>query len=208
MLLDVFVFAPLGFVLDLPHLVPEAIDRPIDAFEHASKAGRAKVGRTRRHLGRRLGRSLEHAQRAMEGLGLPVDLPDWLPGAAASADGPASDVRPRPNGTAPDRPGRPGTGTWAEVEIDEPGTDRPTAPDTPTTATASPAASDPQPVGAPVAVADADLAIPGYESLSASQVMPRLEGLTPAELEAVRVFEQQNRGRKTILSKIAQLQAS
>jgi hypothetical protein len=52
------------------------------------------------------------------------------------------------------------------------------------------------------------LAIPGYDSLSASQVVPRLEGLTTEELETVRTYEQATRGRKTILSKIAQLQAS
>lgn len=50
------------------------------------------------------------------------------------------------------------------------------------------------------------LAIPGYDSLSASQVVTRLEGLTPAELEAVRSYESANRGRKTILNRVAQLQ--
>jgi hypothetical protein len=52
------------------------------------------------------------------------------------------------------------------------------------------------------------LAIPDYDSLSASQVLPRLSGLSPAELEAVRAHEATHRGRKTILSKVAQLQAS
>ena len=51
------------------------------------------------------------------------------------------------------------------------------------------------------------LAIPDYDSLSASQVVPRLESLAPDELEAVRCYEQGTRSRKTILSKIAQLQA-
>ncbi len=54
---------------------------------------------------------------------------------------------------------------------------------------------------------DADeLAIPDYDSLSASQVVTRLEGLTDTELEAVRSYESANRGRKTILNKVAQLQ--
>ena len=53
-----------------------------------------------------------------------------------------------------------------------------------------------------------DLAIPGYDTLSAFQVMPRLEGLGPDELEAVRAYERETRGRQTILNKIAQLQAS
>jgi len=52
----------------------------------------------------------------------------------------------------------------------------------------------------------ATLAIPDYDSLSASHVVNRLAGLTPKELESVRLYEGANRGRKTILSKINQLQ--
>lgn len=52
----------------------------------------------------------------------------------------------------------------------------------------------------------ATLAIPDYDNLSASQVVPRLDGLAPDELEAVRRYERANRGRKTILNKVAQLQ--
>lgn len=51
------------------------------------------------------------------------------------------------------------------------------------------------------------LAITGYDTLSASQVVQRLAGLSAAELEAVRAYEEQTRGRRTILSKIGQLQA-
>jgi hypothetical protein len=51
-----------------------------------------------------------------------------------------------------------------------------------------------------------DLAIPGYDSLSASQVVQRLAGLDSAELEAVRAYEASTRGRRTILNRIAQLQ--
>jgi hypothetical protein len=51
-----------------------------------------------------------------------------------------------------------------------------------------------------------DLAIPGYDALSASQVVQRLDGLAAGELEAVREYETATRGRRTILSKIAQLQ--
>jgi hypothetical protein len=59
---------------------------------------------------------------------------------------------------------------------------------------------------APSPAAD-DLAITDYDSLSASQVVTRLEGLTDDELEAVRAYEAAHRGRKTILNKVAQLQA-
>lgn len=50
------------------------------------------------------------------------------------------------------------------------------------------------------------LAITGYDTLSASQVVQRLAGLAPQELEAVRHYEEHTRGRRTILSKIGQLQ--
>lgn len=65
---------------------------------------------------------------------------------------------------------------------------------------------------APAAAGDgrdraAELAIPGYDSLSASQVVQRLAGLAPDELEAVRDYEAGARGRRTILNRIAQLQA-
>ena len=53
----------------------------------------------------------------------------------------------------------------------------------------------------------AALAIPDYDNLSASQVVPRLDGLTPDELEAVRRYERKHRHRKTILNRIGQLQA-
>ena len=58
--------------------------------------------------------------------------------------------------------------------------------------------------GPPVAVES--LAIPDYDNLSASQVVPRLDGLRPDELEAVRRYESANRRRRTILNKVAQLQ--
>ena len=49
------------------------------------------------------------------------------------------------------------------------------------------------------------LAVPGYDTLSASQVVPRLEGLSSAERDAVRRYEAAHRGRKTILNKLQQL---
>ena len=65
--------------------------------------------------------------------------------------------------------------------------------------TDSPAAATPAP-GA--------LAIPGYDTLAASQVLPRLEGLSAEELTAVEQYEGANRARKTVLSRIAQLRGA
>lgn len=52
----------------------------------------------------------------------------------------------------------------------------------------------------------AALAIPGYDSLAASQVVPRLAGLSPEELAAVGAYESAHRARRTILTRIRQLQ--
>ena len=64
------------------------------------------------------------------------------------------------------------------------------------TATA-PAPSEPAPTE--------HLAIPGYDALSASQVVERLAGLSGDELAAVRHYESGHRRRRTILGKIEQL---
>jgi hypothetical protein len=57
-------------------------------------------------------------------------------------------------------------------------------------------------------IVESDLAIPSYGSLAASQVVSRLEGLSPVELESVRRYELAHRGRKTVLGKIALLQST
>jgi hypothetical protein len=96
---------------------------------------------------------------------------------------------------------------------------RPSAP-APRTPPSAPPASDgaaayrpptPEPE---VAVANANgngavrqLAIPGYDSLSASQVVQRLAGLSRDELIEVRTYEQSQRHRRTILNRVEQLLA-
>jgi len=64
----------------------------------------------------------------------------------------------------------------------------------------------PDPPAPTTALDVAELAIPDYDSLAASQVVPRLRALSASELEDVRSYEAAGRARKTILSRIAQLQ--
>jgi hypothetical protein len=98
-----------------------------------------------------------------------------------------------------DHPGRPDT--------DGPG--RPTAGPTGVVPDPSPAGPAPAPAAPttgnghvpPVGT----LAIPGFDTLSASQVVQRLDGLTRGELVAVRAYESSTRGRRTILSRVDQL---
>ena len=51
----------------------------------------------------------------------------------------------------------------------------------------------------------ADLPIREYDGLSASQVVSRLTGLTPVELQAVRSYEERSRGRRSVLLAIDRL---
>jgi len=78
----------------------------------------------------------------------------------------------------------------------------------PITLVAEPAPAAPAPVAPDTEprLPAGDLAIPGYDALSASQVVQRLAGLSTSELEQVRTYEAATRGRKTVLSKITQLQ--
>jgi hypothetical protein len=60
------------------------------------------------------------------------------------------------------------------------------------------------PGSVPTPAVDA-LAIPGFASLSASQVVQRLDGLTESELRDLRAFEAGTRHRRTILNRVDQL---
>jgi hypothetical protein len=51
----------------------------------------------------------------------------------------------------------------------------------------------------------ATLAIPAFDTLSASQVVQRLDGLSREELVSVRAYETSTRGRRTILNRVDQL---
>jgi hypothetical protein len=52
------------------------------------------------------------------------------------------------------------------------------------------------------------LAIPGYDSLAASQVVQRLAGLSAEELAAVEAYESAHRARRTILTRVDQLRTT
>lgn len=52
------------------------------------------------------------------------------------------------------------------------------------------------------------LAIPDYDSLAASQVVPRLAALTSDELDDVGAYERSHRARQTILNRVRQLQSA
>jgi hypothetical protein len=105
---------------------------------------------------------------------------------------PASD-HPAPAGT--DGPVRPSAGPTGVVRDPSPA---------PAPAPAAPAPAAPTTGNGHVPPV-ATLAIPGFDTLSASQVVQRLDGLTRGQLVAVRAYESSTRGRRTILSRVDQL---
>jgi hypothetical protein len=138
--------------------------------------GQFAVAQGRSHAEKVLDRTFAQAQATLRHLGL---LSDEAPAGPTTTAEPATEPR-APRAPRPD-PVR-----------------RPVRPATSSPATSSPGATE----DAPEAVT---LAIPDYESLSASQVVPRLSSLSAEELEAVGAYEDAHRGRKTILNKVTQL---
>ncbi len=59
-----------------------------------------------------------------------------------------------------------------------------------------------EPAAAPEA--DDDLPIPGYATMTAVDIIPRLADLEADELDAIETFERANRARVTVLNRIAQ----
>ena len=147
--LDVFVYAPIGFLFDAREVVPKLAER-----------GRSQVTLARLFARYAMQRGQAEADRVLARRGAATEpVPEAALGkpAAPAAEQPAAPRRRR-------------TSTTAGAAVDA-------------------------------------LAIPGYDSLSASQVVPRLDALRPDELDAVRRHEAAHRGRRTILNRIAQLQA-
>lgn len=180
-LVDLVVYAPVGLALtaqeSLPDLVAKGRDRVTAQVTLARMIGQFAVREGEREARRRFGGIGE----TLSGLGL---LPAQAPPPTASPARP-TEVAPPPVQTESGRAPAPES--------------RAAAP--PGSSNGRSRATDVE--GRP----KAELAIPGYDTLSASQVVQRLAGLSADELDAVRSYEASTRGRRTILSKIAQLQA-
>jgi len=181
-LADAAFYAPLGLALDAGRLFPEMAERGRRQVTFNWMVGRYAVRRARAHTDETVATVVGTAEGLLGLAG--IRLP-WAgeepPGRAAAQEPPAPATAP--SATSGDRATTPATAEGAS----------------PLTAVADPPADAPDPE---------HLAIPGYDSLSAFQVVPRLEDLGGDELEAVRLYEHATRGRRTILSRIAQLQAS
>src|ERR1700722_15149123 len=218
--LDLVFFGPLGLALAAKDALPAWVDdgrnrilHQVDVArvvgEHVTRHGQKVVKRTLVGLGVMPGppppptrRHPAEPDRQGDGRAGAAQPDAKSNGRHATGSGAAAAAGPRnrsaPAGPPRDRgtPGPPARGddrpfAGGDISVDG------------STEVGGPARQWPEPGGS----ASAQLAIPGYDSLSAFQVVQRLPGLAPPGLESVRAYEAAGRGRRTILTKISQLQS-
>jgi hypothetical protein len=204
--LDVMVFAPLELAADqgaeLSELAEKGRRRVEPQMAMARVVGRLAFGQLQREVERQVTETAARMRLLFGGGSAPpaddelARGPAVLDADAANRDGGSRYAPPAGPPDIPEsRQGRPGSAT----------TPRTGPADRRRGTTARPRAGHPREQTPPAGASE--LAIHGYDALSAPQVVQRLAGLSPEELEAVRVYETATRGRRTILARIAQLQA-
>lgn len=186
---DLFFYAPLGLAVAVRDLVPTLVERgrrQVDPqVDVARTIGQMAVSQGRSRAEKVVERAWAQAAATLHQLGVLDDHGDDH-GDDHRDDHEGDDEGDgAPSGDAVARPAGPPPAAPARMEGD------------------APPAAAPHGGGTPAV----SLSIPDYDSLSASQVVPRLSSLSVHELEAVRSYEESHRARRTILNKIAQLEA-
>ena len=198
--IDMLVYAPIGLFFSGPSLVPQLVEEGRNQAKAGRMFGEFAVRQGRAELERRLAAFEEKAGETLRILGVRGD-DDIAPPPGPTRTGTSSATAAGSTAAGSSASGGVGVGpngatarsaaTASSIEG--------TAP----TSVGGNGLVTPIPTPSPTVE---DLAITGYDSLSASQVVTRLDGLGTDELEAVRAYEIAHRGRKTILNKVAQLQ--
>lgn len=186
--LELLVFAPIGLALtardELPKLIERGRQQVTGQVAMAKMIGQFAVAQGQREAEK----VVKQAGERLGDLGLGGrPAPSSAPATTSAASAPSAP-------SAPKAPTPPSAGNGSSA--------------TPAPAVAAPVPGTAATRTSAASPSDDHLAIPGYDALSASQVVQRLAGLSSVELEAVRAYEAGNRGRKTVLHRISQLQAS
>jgi hypothetical protein len=182
--LDVFFYAPLGFVLSARETIPQLAEKGRQYAATARVMGEFAIGQGREQAEKAVRQAGDQASQTLSVVGnLSGRRPASRPSPASPAPKAPVQAPEPPPPPPPAAPQGPGAGSDAEAG-DQTGNGR---------------------VG--LRPSAGNLAIPGYDTLSASQVVQRLGGLSVDELEAVRAYEESGRKRKTILTRVDQLQS-
>jgi len=215
-LLDLFVFAPAGLALTLVEELPNLVEKGRNRIEGRTATARV-VGQFVVQMGFR-----EVSRRARQLVDPePPKRREAPPQDHRTDDGPPSSPSVAP--TSEDRRGRepvraqPAEPAFGEPESAETESAEPESAETESGQTEEQSTEIRVPYngageGSEQRNAESngiatigDLAIPAYDTLSASQVVKRLDGLSREELREVGEHERQNRHRATILTKVEQL---
>jgi hypothetical protein len=199
-LLELVVFGPTGLAVTLVEEFPKFVEKGRHRVEGQVHTARL-VGQFAVQMGRRqLEQSLAHFGSE------PAEEPQHAPHDPLSHDDDRSATALRTDVAAPTpaRAAQPAEHERADAVVDDNGGDEvdgavPATPGRPSVWLGGGDLNG--------SVASTTLAIPGYDSLSASQVVQRLEGLSSPELEEVRAHEAAHRQRRTILHRVEQLLA-
>ncbi|HKH87228.1 MAG TPA: hypothetical protein VKA05_00300 [Acidimicrobiales bacterium] len=200
-LLDYGLYAPIGIALsvveELPSLAEKGRQRAAGQIHVARVMGKLAVRQVQRRMATRQipKPAAEQAVGPSDALPPPSRRTGSAPAAAATAGGlNGSHGAAHPPETARRAAVRSSSGAGASGAKQDKADGRPGP-------TVRQAADNPT---APVPPAGS-LAIPGYDTLAASQVVQRLSSLRPDELDAIARYEVATRGRRTILHRIGQL---
>lgn len=212
--MEVFVYAPIGLLFEGSTLLPQIIERGRNQVTMARMIGKFAVEQGRSEAVKTAGKLGDQAAGLLDFLGdsmTPVVDPPPSPTTTRAPRRPGSSGRAVAAAKTGFKPANAGKATTEPAKAAKP---KPKPAKTAKTPAAKASTTTGAAVAAPVVaapvtdlpVAVGSLAIPDYDGLSASHVVNRLAGLSAVELEALRRYEAANRGRKTILSKVAQLQ--
>ena len=179
--LDLLVYAPVGVALYLRDTVPTFVNLFVSR-------GRAEVGQRKHQAQGQVSQAKAMGEFAV-GFGGPKLREHLEKGIAVARKGAESVLAGVGESDGPQARPSP-----APTSVPQPREDAAPPP--------APERKKPRGSAAPTATT---LGIPDYDELSASQVVERLDGLHPGELDAVRDYEEAHRGRRTILFKIEQL---
>lgn len=214
--LDAFVYAPIGLLFDGPGRFPKLVRNGRNQVNNARMIGPFALQQARAEV-QRLTADLDGpVVDLLRGLGV---VPDTPPGPAPQARDAAPAAAP-PAEEAPARAAEMPAPADAEKapakkaaakkvptkKAAKAASDTSTGLDTEANRAAAEEAAAARTAATDTATPSADvLPIPDYDSLSASQVVSRLQGLTAGQLDAIRAYESGTRGRKTILNRVQQL---
>lgn len=202
---EALVYAPIGLLFEGASILPQLVEKGRNQVTMARMLGQFAVQQGRQEATKAAGKLQDQAAGVLEFIGGSVaPIHQSAPDEAPSSPHEAAPLRPlkKTPGAAREAARHVGLGAPAAAA------DRPAASSTPTKKTSSRKAPPTAAAASNGAGSVSGLAIPDYDGLSASHVVNRLDGLSAEELEAVRRYEAAHRGRKTILSKVAQLQSA